>query len=327
MATQRTDEAGRNRADAAASSAPIHFIVEVLRGQAQVDFMPSALCGVFFTVALFVSGWRYGFYGLLGTALATGTAIALGVDRDRVTAGLEGFNGCLVAVGFAVFLGADHASTWLLAAAGAITVTVVTAALDQVLSTWNIPTFTAPFCIIATVMIVAAPGFRRVWHSDKNLAAFPGVATGKTALNWHDTWHAFLGNVGQIFFMPQWYVGLLFLLGIFAASRLAGAMACLGSAVGILVAWTLGSPADSVAQGLMGYNAVLVAMALCGVFIKVSGWSVAYAVLGAAVATVLTTGLGNFTSTFGGHAFTWPFVLTALAFVAAVPSFPRLRRT
>ena len=214
-----------------------------------------------------------------------------------------------------------------MAASGAITVTVVTAALDRVLKTWSIPTFTAPFCVIASAVTIGAPSFHRVWHQGPGIAGLPVPAVGGSALSWHDTWHAFLGNVGQIFFMPQWYVGLLFLIGIFAASRTAGLMACVGSAVGIFAAWTLGSPAAGVAQGLMGYNAVLVAMALCGVFITVNRWSVGYAVLGAAVATVLTSTLSNVASPVGGHAFTWPFVLTALAFVAAVPSFPRLSRT
>ena len=40
----------------------------ILRGAAQVDFMPSALCGAFFFGALFAAGWQYGLSALLGTA-------------------------------------------------------------------------------------------------------------------------------------------------------------------------------------------------------------------------------------------------------------------
>ncbi|MBO0510835.1 urea transporter [Streptomyces beijiangensis] len=289
--------------------------------------MPSALCGLFFVAALFASGWQYGLYGLLGASVATATAYVLGVDRTIVEAGLRGFNGCLVATGYAVFLGPDHASTVILAIGGSVTVVMVTSALANILGTWNIPTFTMPFCIMASVMTVAAPSFQRVWHGGTDLAALPTAATGATRLSWDDLWHAFFGNIGQIFFMPQWYVGLLFLVGILVASRTAAAMACVGSVIGIFVAWALGSPASGVAQGLMGYNAVLVAMALCGVFIKLGSWSFAYAVIGAAAATGLTAAMGTFFAPFGGHTFTWPFVLTALVFVAAVPSFTRLSRT
>ncbi|MDG4862714.1 urea transporter [Streptomyces sp. T-3] len=305
----------------------VQFARETLTGVAQVDFMPSAITGVIFVAALFAAGWEYGLYGLLGTAVSTATAHLLGADRGRIRAGLEGFNGCLVATGYAVFLGPDHFSTVLLAIGGCVVVVVVTSALANILATWNIPTFTIPFCIMASAMTIAAPSFERVWHQGPGLAELAKASTDTTHLGWHDLWHAFFANVGQIFFMPQWYVGLIFLAGIFWASRTAGIMACVGSLTGIFTAWALGSPTSGVEQGLMGYNAVLVAMALCGVFVTVSAWSVAYAVIGAAAATGLTATMSTFFDPFGGHTFTWPFVLTALAFVAAVPSLNRLHRT
>ncbi|MCL2535973.1 MAG: urea transporter, partial [Nocardiaceae bacterium] len=65
---------------------PEAVVLPVLRGLAQVDFMPSALCGVFFAAALFAAGWRYGLAGLAGSAVATLTAAVWGVRADRVTA-------------------------------------------------------------------------------------------------------------------------------------------------------------------------------------------------------------------------------------------------
>ncbi|MFD4657689.1 urea transporter [Kitasatospora sp. NPDC058444] len=52
----------------------------------------------------------------------------------------------------------------------------------------------------------------------------------------------------------------------------------------------------------------------------------AYALVGAAGATVLTPALDAVCAPFGGHAFTWPFVLTTMLFLAAAPAVPRLRR-
>ncbi|WP_449485461.1 urea transporter [Streptomyces avidinii] len=310
-----------------APAQPASFIQEVLRGVAQVDFMPNAITGILFLAALAAAGWQYALYGLLGAAVGTATAYAFAIDRDTVSAGLRGFNGTLVSLSFAVFLGWKHLSTLLLAIGGSITVVVVTSALATILDTWNIPTFTAPFCVIASVMTTAAPGFSRVWHQGPGLPALPPPVAETTTLDWNQLWHAFFANVGQIFFMPQWYVGLIFLAGIFAASRVAGLMACVGSLTAIFVAWAMGSPSEGVAQGLLGYSSVLVAMALCGVFLVRSRWSFAFAVLGAAAATGLTTAMTWFFAQFGGHTFTWPFVLTTLVFVAAVPQIPRLRRT
>ncbi|MEU7488004.1 urea transporter [Streptomyces sp. NPDC042319] len=302
------------------------FVIRVLRGQAQVDFLPSALAGLVFTVALCAAGWEYGVYGLCGTALGTATAQVLGVARDRVTAGLEGFNSCLVAVGFAAFLGAGHLSTALLTAGGCVVVTVLTGAIGTLLRPWNLPTLTLPYCLSASAMTIAAPGFTRTWHHDGGLAALARPAAGRTSLSWTDLWHAFFSNIAQIFFMPQWYVGALFLLGILVADRRLGGLACLGSVVGIVASWLLGAPASQIADGGMGYNAVLVTMALGGVFLSAGGWSLAYAVTGAAAATILTSATAALFAPSGGHTFTWPFVLTTLAFLVAVPAFPRLRK-
>lgn len=301
------------------------FAVHVLRGQAQVDFVPSAVTGAVFCVGLFVAGWHYGLYGLLGTAVGTATARLLGVERTRVAAGLEGFNACLVAVCCAVCLGPGHLSTALLAAGGCAVVTVVTAAAATVLRPWGLPPLTLPFCLTASAMTLAAPGFSRVWHHGDGAAALARAAEEPVALGAREVVHGFFANVAQIFLVPQWYVGLIFLAGIFLADRLAGAMACAGSAVGILTAWLLGAPAERIADGTTGYNAVLVAIALCGALLAPDRFSLGFAVAGAAVATALGPALSALLTPAGGQALTWPFVLTTLVFLAAVPALPRLR--
>ena len=118
--------------------------VQVLRGQAQVVFLSSVPAGALLAVALFAAGWEYGLYAIAGAALGTATSRLLGADRERVSTGLEGFNACLTALCFAVFLGADHLSTALLAAAGCVVVTVVTAAVVNLLGVWNLPSLTLP---------------------------------------------------------------------------------------------------------------------------------------------------------------------------------------
>ncbi|MFJ8621421.1 urea transporter [Kitasatospora sp. NPDC093550] len=302
------------------------LVAEVLRGVAQVDFMPSVVCGVLFVIALFAGGPEYGVYGLLGSAVSTAVAYGLGLDRSAVAAGLHGYNGCLVALGCAVFLGAGYPATASVAVLGSVVAVVVTAGLGALLEKWRLPALTAPFCLVATAVTVAAPGFPRLWRGADATAALPVAAAGDTGLGWEQLWRGFFANIGQVFFLPQWYVGLLFLAGLFAASRLAGVMAGAGSATGLLTAWGLGAPAEAVEQGLLGYSGVLVALALCGVFVAPSVWSAAYALLGAAAATVLTPALAAISAPFGGHAFTWPFVLTTMLFLAAVPAVPRLRR-
>ncbi|MEU9476118.1 urea transporter [Streptomyces sp. NPDC048191] len=284
--------------------------------------MDNAWAGAVFGVALLTADWRYGAYGLGGAALGTAAAHLLGVTRDRLRAGLEGFNSCLTALCCAVLLNADRPGTALFAAAACLVVTVVTAAAVRLLRVWDLPTLTMPYCLLAGVVTLAAPTLRRIWPHGARPATLPRAASGLTVLRPDDIGEAFFRNLSQIFFLDQWYAGVLLLAGLFLASRVAGWVACCGSATGLLTAWALGAPAPRIADGTMGYNAVLVALALCGGFMAAT--RVLYAMLGAATATALTPALAGLLAPSGGLPFTWPFVLTTLGFLLAAPSFPRL---
>ncbi|WP_225823597.1 urea transporter [Streptomyces naphthomycinicus] len=296
----------------------------LLRGPAQVMFLADARTGAVFCLALATADWRYTAYALGGAALGTGTARLLRVAPGRVESGLEGFNACLLALCLAVFLGAGRPSTMLLATAGCVVTAVATAAVVRLLRVWQLPPLTLPYCLLATAVTVAAPAFRRIRPYDGSLAALPRAASGATALSPADLGRAFFRNVSQVFFLDEWYAGALLLAGLFLAGRTAGLMACAGSATGILTAWTLGAPAARIADGTLGCNAVLVAVALCGVFLAAAPVTAGYALLGAATATTVTPAVAHLLAPSGGHPFTWPFVLTTLGFLAAARSFPRL---
>ncbi|MEU7427453.1 urea transporter [Streptomyces sp. NPDC040750] len=298
----------------------------MLRGLGQVMFLGNAWKGVLFGLALLAADWRYGAYGLGGAALGTGTAGLLGVSRDRVRTGLEGFNSCLVALSCAVYLDAAGHTTALLAALVCVLVTVVTAAVVRLLGEWELPTLTMPYCLVSSAVTIAAPAFRRIWSHGEGLAALPRAATAPTGLGPHDVWRAFFRNVSQVFFLDEWYAGALLLAGVFVASRVAGLVVCSGSATAIVTAWAFGAPAERITDGTMGCNAVLVALGLCGVFLVACPATLVYALLGAATATVLTPAVAALLAPAGGHALTWPFVLTTLAFLLAARYFPRLTR-
>ncbi|MFD5712199.1 urea transporter [Streptomyces pharetrae] len=300
------------------------FPAQVLRGLGQVMFLGNPWTGAVFCLAVALADWRYAVYATGGAALGTGTARVLGVSRDRLDPGLEGFNSALFALCCAVLLGPARPSTALFAAAGCAVVTVLTAAAVRLLRGGGLPPLTLPYCALAVAVSVAATAFPRVRPYPGSLAALPAPAPGPAGPHLEEAARAFLHNVSQLFFLERWYVGALLLAAVFLTDRTAGLAACAGSATGVLTAWALGAPPPLVADGTMGCNAVLVAMALCGVFLPASPATLLYALLGAATATVLTPAVTALLAPSGGHAFTWPFVLTTLGFLAAARSFPRL---
>ncbi|MBO2442714.1 urea transporter [Actinomadura nitritigenes] len=300
-------------------------VLAILRGVAQVDFQPGHWTGLIFLAALFVGGWQFGAFGLLGCVTATLTAWLLGVPRDRISAGLEGFSGTLVGVGLVLYLGTSWV-TALVVIGAAIGASMVNSALNVLLKSYDLPALTAPFCVVTLLMLIAAPSFHRVWvRHPRNVA--PAVAHPGTAVSWTDVWHGFFNGFGQIFFQDKWYVGLIFLVGLAVSSRTVAAVACAASLIGLLMGWWLGAQAANLGAGLYGYNAVLTGIALAGTFVALGPVSLGYAAIGAATAAVTTPAITNTFGIIGGHALTWPFVLVTWVFLAAVPTLSRLRRT
>ncbi|MEV0916986.1 urea transporter [Streptomyces sp. NPDC049967] len=306
------------------SRQPSAYVLASLRGFGQVDLQAGLLTGVAILVALWVSGWQNGLFATLGTLIATATAYALAVDRSGIVLGLQGYAGCLTGIALVSSLG-NHLATYVLTVVGAVMCTVLMAALGTFLAPYGLTPLTAPFCLVSGVMVVGAPSFARVWHGDP--ASVASTTTGETGWTWTALWHAFFNNISQVFLIDSWYVGLIMLVGLALAGLRVVLYAAAGSVAGIVAAWVLGAPTALIANGIYGYNAVLVAIALGAVFLANTVWNGAYAIFGAAVSTGLTASLTSIFKTFGGHTFTWPFILTTWALMAAVPLLPRLRRS
>ncbi|WP_329172518.1 urea transporter [Streptomyces sp. NBC_01477] len=300
------------------------FLLASVRGVGQVDLQPCLWTGMLILAGLWAAGWEIGLFATLGTLVSTAAAHLVAVDRSNIALGLQGYCGCLTGVALVTSLG-GHPATYALAVIGAVMCTMLLAALTTLLAPYGLTALTAPFCLVSGIMVIGAPSFGRIWHGAPR--AVSSTTTGDRALSWHDLWHAFFTNISQVFLVDEWYVGLIMLVGLAFAGARVVLYAAAGSVVGIFAAWALGAPASLISNGIYGYNAVLVAIAMGAVFLTATVWNGVYALIGAAATTGLTAALTSIFKTFGGHTFTWPFILTTWAFMAAVPALPRFRRS
>ncbi|RPE28999.1 urea transporter [Kitasatospora cineracea] len=301
---------------------PSAYLVASLRGVGQVDLQAQPLTGALILAALWAAGWQVGLFATLGTLIATATAYALDVDRGSIGQGLQGYSGCLTGIALVGSLG-HHPATYVLTVVGCAVTTVLTATLATLLAPYRLTPLTAPFCLVSGVMVLGAPSFARIWHGAPAPVANP--TSGDTGITFSDLWHAFFTNVSQVFLVNSWYVGLIMLAGLACAGLRVLLAAALGSVAGIVAAWALGAPTAQISSGIYGYNAVLVGIALGAVFLAATPWNAGYALFGAALSTGLTAAITSLFTPFDGHTFTWPFILTTWALLAAVPQLPRLR--
>src|SRR5690606_17042267 len=119
----------------------------------------------------------------------------------------------------------------------------------------------------------------------------------------------------QVFFQANVATGLIFAVGLLISSRIGFVMAMAGSLTGLLVAWGLGAAEPAIRSGAFGYNSVLVAIALSGVFLAIDRLSIAYALFAALATPLVFAGISAALEPLGIPALTFPFVLVTWIFL------------
>jgi len=134
-----------------------------------------------------------------------------------------------------------------------------------------------------------------------------------------------LRGTGQVMLQNNPLTGALFIAAIAWGSYAAGAPEVLAGAVLALVSSTLVAmwlrvEAQSLSDGLYGYNAILVGMAL-PTFLEPTPLLWSYIVLGAAVSVVAMLAAANLTRTWQLSALTFPFVIVTWALLLSAFAF------
>jgi urea transporter len=321
--------APRRAADSWATMAqrnPAVAVVDtLLRGVGQVMFQNNPLTGLLFLVGIFVNSLKFGGAALLGLAASTLAAHLLSTDRTLIRNGLFGFNGVLVGIGLAFFLEFDFLLAVYIVLGAAVS-TVVMMALINLLTPWDMPALTAPFVLTAWLLLFAVYQFDFLQPTAliAPLTPEPGaavqtelreLATSAGGLTVANLANGFFRGVGEVMFQDNLLTGVIFLVAILVNSRISAAFAALGSAVALLTALVLGGDGVAIYHGLYGFNAVLCAIALGGLFFVLTWKSALYALLAAMFSVPAFAAIGVLLSPIGMPALTAPFVLTTWLFL------------
>lgn len=317
--------------DAAGADSIWRFPEVVLRGIGQVDFQNNWLTGVVILVAVFYNSWVYGVDCILGTAVATLTAMALKANKDLIRAGLFGFNGTLFAIGINAYLSDSFTSgqvpSWRLYVyiiIGSTLTTAITAALMTLLGPAKCATFTWPFNITGWFLVFAVLKFS-AFHAGPNIV--PALPHGfhSTGAYTGTVWYKGIGNgVAEVFFQDNWVTGYIMLFGLALNTRIGALMALGGSALGVASGIVLGAQAATIQAGLFGYNDVLTAMALGGFFFVINYRGLVWTVTGTIITTFVWGAVAIAFAPVGMPAFTGPFCIVATIALLAKHQFPGL---
>lgn len=274
-------------------------VLSVLRGISQVFLQRNAASGALMLVGLATYSWRLAGLALLGSAVQSGAAAVLG-RAGEAEDGLMGYNGALVGAAASLDLasGAQAAVATCLGAIACLPFHALLAHLFALprLARWDLAVITAPFCIVAGSLLVLL----------RPLVPPPGELTTDS----HPAREVGLGvlnGLAEVFLSDGVLAGLCILAALFIASWKAGLWAVFGAVGAALGGMVVHYDADSLSGGLLGYSAVLVAIAV-GVTFR-SERPVVWRLLVAAAAVVATIALRDVMLLGPIPVYTWPFVV------------------
>jgi urea transporter len=271
----------------------------VLRGIAQVFFIPNPWTGAVLLVALAVSNLQLAALVLLGSIVQSGASWLMGFG-DRTKYGMMGYNGALVGAAAALDLDA-WAPAVLVTIVGALACIpvheLIRRAFESPALRWaGLPVSTAPFCIVAGML------FGVYWP-----LAQPGAPTALDDLLRGSVLGVF-NNFSEVMLADGPITGALILLALLIGSWRIGLYGLLGSALAILGALALSESLLQISAGLLGYSAVLVAIAIGAVFRQDRPrWQ---RFLGVVLGVGLTLAVQPVLSLTPVPVYTWPFLIS-----------------
>jgi urea transporter len=273
-----------------------------LRSLGQVIFINNLLSGAVLLLAFVVESPWLALLAGVGTAGANLASRAFGLARGLRHQGIHGFNGALVGCAAAVLGGARAFASpglWLLLVllGGALTTLILEGWGRRFPHRGALPPLSLPFCLVSWGVLALAGGLPLA------PAAPPGAGTEALVGPLQALALGLPHSFGQVFLCGRLSSGALVLLATALASPLAAAL-------------LQGMDSAAVAQGLWGYNGVLVAIAIGGIFHAPTRRSLLLAVAGAGLSTPISLLVRNALPglpplTLGFVVTTWALILVA----------------
>lgn len=250
----------------------VSFVQSIFRGIGQVMFQNNIYTGILFLIGIFYNSWLLGIGALSGTIISTISAQLFKYPTEDIDDGLYGFNGALTGITVWYFFEVNII-TGVALIAGAILSSFLMHFMKK-----SLPPFTAPFVLSSWLVIYSLLLFFQF-----SMVTTPVVTTGSL-----DILSATSISFGQVMLQENMVTGLLFLLGILINNKAEAASALYAAVLGSLVGWVFSESVSSVNAGLMGYNAILCAIALTG-----KSWKdILWITLAIFLSSILNIGLG-----------------------------------
>jgi urea transporter len=258
------------------------FIEGIFNSYSQVFFSKNKVfAGIILLITFFdvISG----FSGLIATMTANLAAIFIGFNKDSTRQGYFGFNSLLVGLGIGVFFQPGFAFFFVLIFASLLTF-FFTIWMSGIFAKYGLPYLSWPFLFGIWMVTLASRQFTALEISERGIYFINEIYTigGIPMVKMHD----WLGNLrihesikiyfkslGAIFFQYHLLAGLLVAAGLIIYSRIAFLLSVTGFFSAYIYYLIIGANLNELSYGYIGFNYILTAIAMGGIFVIPSRYS------------------------------------------------------
>ncbi len=125
----------------------VHWLDAAMNGIGQVFFLDHTLSGILLFVAVFLAGWRFGLYAIIGNAVALLTSYGLGGEHHLILLGLYGYNAILTIIAVSIVFKENDRNGLFIGIIAACLTVLITASISTWLMPFGLPTLTMPFVL------------------------------------------------------------------------------------------------------------------------------------------------------------------------------------
>jgi len=282
------------------------FALTLLKPYSSILFLDSKVAGFIMLCITFINP-SVALSGIAAVIFTILFAELIGLQEAYLSQGFYIYNSLLVGMGIGYIFSVSFLSIALIAMSAAFTF-MLSFMLNRLFSVYKIPILSLPFSIVTMFLYLASLKYSGLLTTLVNNSShfdisLPLIVSG------------FLKSFGTIFFLPTNVAGALIFVLVLYFSRIIALMALVGYYFGVLVhSYLLGS-LEQALYDAYAFNYILVAVALCGIFLLPTLKSFFLALIGVAISVVLTDAIGILFNYYSIPVFTIPFNLTVIVFI------------
>ncbi len=303
------------------------ILYSVLNSYSQVFFSKSKVLAVFLMVISFFD-YGAGLGGLIAVLIATLLASSLGFNKYFLDSGLYGFNALLVGLGVGLFY-QPSVELYLLVTISAILSFFLTVVFQGVLGKYGLPFLSVPFLLTIWIVALSGSSLTALNISERGIYVYNELYAlgGKPFVDFYNFLENSIGSsfvkdyfhsLGAIFFQSHLLAGIIIALGLLIYSRITFVLSVLGYTGAFLFYRFVGIEFNSLSYTFIGFNYILMAIALGGYYLVPNRVSYGWILLLLPAVVLITISTQQIFLLFKISPYSLPFNMVVLMFLYAL---------